>query len=92
MEKELEKNGPVLPGLSNFYLSGVWTTIGGLIRAVASGRHVVQFICRDDGRPFTASIDDTAPPPTQVVVPVPAQTPPAATAGGRPSLLTSQGA
>lgn len=81
MEQEMERNGPVLPGLSNFYLSGVWTTIGGLIRAVASGRHVVQFICRDDGRPFTATIDESAPPPTQIVVSAPDRT-----TGARPTL------
>ncbi|MER7267995.1 NAD(P)/FAD-dependent oxidoreductase [Micromonospora carbonacea] len=92
MEKELEKHGPVLPGLANFYLAGVWTTIGGLIRAAASGRHVVQFICRDDGRPFTAHVDDAAPPPTQVVVPVPAKSSPASAAEGHPSVLTRQGA
>ncbi|GGZ70847.1 hypothetical protein GCM10010371_33570 [Streptomyces subrutilus] len=70
IEQEINKNGPVLPGLSGFYLSGVWATIGGLIRAAAAGRHVVQFICRDDGREFTAGIDDTAPPPTHRVLPV----------------------
>ncbi|MBT2396398.1 NAD(P)/FAD-dependent oxidoreductase [Streptomyces sp. ISL-100] len=70
LEEEIKKNGPVLPGLENFYLSGVWATIGGLIRAAAAGRHVMQFICRDDGREFTASIDDSAPPPTHRIVPV----------------------
>ncbi|MGW8702355.1 phytoene desaturase family protein [Streptomyces eurythermus] len=70
VEKQIKRYGPALPGLKNFYLSGVWATTGGLIRAVAAGRHVVQFICRDDGREFTADIDDTAPPPTHVVIPV----------------------
>jgi hypothetical protein len=70
VEREMKRNGPVLPGLSDFYLSGVWATVGGLIRAAAAGRQVMQFICRDDGRPFTATIDDTAPPPTHVIVPV----------------------
>lgn len=70
MEELVKKNGPVLPGLSNFYLSGVWATTGGLIRAAGAGRQVMQFICRDDGRDFTASVDDTAPPPTHVLVPV----------------------
>ncbi|UED87321.1 phytoene desaturase family protein [Streptomyces profundus] len=70
LEKEINRNGPVLPGLANFYMSGVWVTVGGLIRAVAAGRQVVQFICRDDGREFTAEIDDHLPPPRQRVVPV----------------------
>lgn len=70
VEVEINKNGPVLPGLSNFYLAGVWVTVGGLIRAVASGRQVTQVICRDDGREFTASVDESAPPPTQVAIAV----------------------
>jgi hypothetical protein len=60
----------VLPGLSDFYLSGVWATTGGLIRAAAAGRHVMQFVCRDDGKAFTAHVDESAPPPTHVVIPV----------------------
>ncbi len=71
MEQQIKRHGPTLPGLHNFYLSGVWATTGGLIRAAAAGRHVLQFICRDDGRPFTAEIDESAALPTQVVVPVP---------------------
>ncbi|WP_437089803.1 phytoene desaturase family protein [Streptomyces sp. enrichment culture] len=70
LEKEVNKNGPVAPGLKDFYLSGTWSTIGGLIRAAAAGRHVMQFICRDDGVEFTADIDRTQPPPTQIVIPV----------------------
>jgi phytoene dehydrogenase-like protein len=70
MEKLIKQHGPALPGLQNFYLSGVWATTGGLIRAAAAGRHVMQFICRDDGRQFTASVDESAAPPTHVVVPV----------------------
>ncbi|MEV7776904.1 NAD(P)/FAD-dependent oxidoreductase [Kitasatospora sp. NPDC088351] len=70
VEEEIKKNGPVLPGLSDFYLSGVWATIGGLIRAAAAGRHVMQFVCRDDGREFTAEIDDSAPLPTHLILPV----------------------
>lgn len=70
MEELVKKNGPALPGLKNFYLSGVWATTGGLIRAAGAGRQVMQFICRDDGVDFTASVDTTAPPPTHVTVPV----------------------
>nr|AWO77089.1 NAD(P)/FAD-dependent oxidoreductase [Streptomyces sp.] len=70
MEKVVKKYGPALPGLANFYLSGVWATTGGLIRAAAAGRHVMQFVCRDDGRAFTAHIDASGPLPTHVVIPV----------------------
>lgn len=70
LEKVIKKHGPVLPGLENFYFSGVWATTGGLIRAAAAGRHVMQFICRDDDRPFRATIDTTAPFPTHTVIPV----------------------
>ncbi|MFE9248887.1 phytoene desaturase family protein [Streptomyces sp. NPDC007088] len=70
LEELVKKHGPGLPGLENFYQSGVWATTGGLIRAAAAGRHVMQFVCRDDGRAFTASVDDHAPPPTHLVIPV----------------------
>ncbi|MFJ4923685.1 phytoene desaturase family protein [Streptomyces sp. NPDC088725] len=86
LEEEIKRNGPVLPGLENFYLSGVWATIGGLIRAAAAGRHVMQFVCRDDGREFTASVDESAPPPTHLIVPV--GTPSAAPAVRAPRVST----
>jgi len=69
LEKEINKNGPMLPGLKNFYMSGVWVTSGGLIRAAVAGRHVMQFICKEDGKAFTAHLDDKAPLPTQAVIP-----------------------
>lgn len=69
LEEEVNKRGPVLPGLRNFYMSGVWVTSGGLIRAAAAGRHVMQFVCRDDGKRFTAHVDDFAASPTHVIVP-----------------------
>ncbi|WP_320782591.1 NAD(P)/FAD-dependent oxidoreductase [Streptomyces sp. CRN 30] len=68
MEEQVKKHGPALPGLRDFYLSGMWATTGGLIRAAAAGRQVVQFVCRDDGREFTAHVDDSAPPPTHTVI------------------------
>ncbi|MBD0734541.1 phytoene desaturase family protein [Streptomyces sp. CBMA29] len=66
VEEQIRKHGPGLPGLRNFYLSGVWATSGGLIRAAAAGRHVMQYVCRDDGRTFRAAVDESAPSPTQV--------------------------
>ncbi|WP_335936124.1 phytoene desaturase family protein [Streptomyces sp. PTD5-9] len=70
LETLIKKHGPGLPGLRDFYQSGVWATTGGLIRAAAAGRHVMQFVCRDDGLPFTASVDESGPPPTHRVIPV----------------------
>lgn len=67
LEEEVKRNGPGLPGLKNFYFSGVWATTGGLIRAAAAGRHVLQFICKDDAKVFQAHIDPQASPPTHVV-------------------------
>jgi hypothetical protein len=58
LEEEIKTNGPGLPGLKNFYLSGVWATTGGLIRAAAAGRHVAQFICADDKKTFVASVPE----------------------------------
>lgn len=77
LEELVKKHGPGLPGLADFYQSGVWATTGGLIRAAAAGRHVMQFVCRDDGVPFTASVDTSAPPPTHLVIPVGPQDGPA---------------
>lgn len=84
LEEQVKRHGPVLPGLQNFYLSGVWATTGGLIRAAAAGRQVMQFICRDDGKPFSASIDDSAPAPTHLVVPVGKPAPSTGRAAGFP--------
>lgn len=45
-----------LPGLAGFYMTGQWVNPGGgLPPAVSSGRHVIQLICREDGRRFVAS-------------------------------------
>jgi phytoene dehydrogenase-like protein len=63
------RHGPVLPGLRNLYVAEASAATGGLIRAAAAGRHVVQFICRDDRKRFTAWIEDSAAPPTHVIVP-----------------------
>ncbi|GLY03854.1 NAD(P)/FAD-dependent oxidoreductase [Actinoplanes sp. NBRC 101535] len=76
LEDLVKKYGPGMPGLANFYQSGVWATTGGLIRAAAAGRHVVQFVCKDDGKTFHAEIDDTLPPPEHIVVPVGPDMPP----------------
>jgi phytoene dehydrogenase-like protein len=43
----------VLPGLSNFYLTGHWVEPGGGVpNAFMSGRNIVQIICREDGKRF----------------------------------------
>ena len=45
-----------LPGLDRFHMIGQWTTPGGgLPPAVSGGRHVVQVICKRDGKRFVAT-------------------------------------
>ena len=58
VEHSVKKNGPKVPGLENFYMAGHWTTTGGLIRAASSGRHVIQYLCKDEAKPFKAYVGD----------------------------------
>ena len=45
-----------LPGLDNFYMAGQWVIPGGGVPpCLYSGRHVVQILCRRDGKPFSTS-------------------------------------
>ncbi len=45
-----------LPGLDNFHMIGQWTvTGGGLPPSVSGGRHVIQRICKKDGKRFVTS-------------------------------------
>jgi len=45
-----------LPGLANFYMVGQWIAPGGgLPPAVSTGRHVVQILCKEDGKTFSTS-------------------------------------
>lgn len=53
--------GMKLPGLKNFYMAGQWVSGGGLIRAASSGRFAVQFLCRDQKRPFQAWLAAESP-------------------------------
>jgi phytoene dehydrogenase-like protein len=42
-----------LPGLEDFYMAGQWVMPGGGVPpCLYSGRHIVQMLCRQDGRPF----------------------------------------
>jgi phytoene dehydrogenase-like protein len=63
------QRGAMVPGLRNLYVAEAAGATGGLIWAAAAGRHVVQWICRDDRKRFTAWIEDSAVPPTHVIVP-----------------------
>jgi phytoene dehydrogenase-like protein len=46
-----------LHGLGHFYMAGQWVEPGGsLPLAAASGRNVVQLICHEDGKTFTAGL------------------------------------
>jgi len=45
-----------LPGLDNFHMIGHWTTPGGgLPPAVSGGRHVIQLLCKQDGKRFVTT-------------------------------------
>ena len=52
----LKKFGMRLPGLDNFYMIGAWVSHGGMIRVVASGRHVIQTLCKRNRKPFHTHI------------------------------------
>ncbi|MER5360589.1 NAD(P)/FAD-dependent oxidoreductase [Streptomyces sp. NPDC002785] len=43
-----------LPGLRGFSMAGQWVGMGGLIRAASTGRFVVQYLCEELERGFTA--------------------------------------
>jgi phytoene dehydrogenase-like protein len=46
-----------LPGLGDFYMAGQWVMPGGGVPAcLYSGRHVVQMLCRKDGKRFSTSL------------------------------------
>ena len=45
-----------LPGLSDFYMVGQWTVpFSGTVMAALSGRQLLQWLCRQEGRPFMSS-------------------------------------
>jgi phytoene desaturase len=46
-----------LPGLAGFYMAGQWVMPGGGVPpCLYSGRHAVQLLCHQDGKPFTATL------------------------------------
>jgi phytoene dehydrogenase-like protein len=46
-----------LPGLGNFYTAGQWVFVGGGVSgAIASGRHVMQVVCKKTKRPFVTTV------------------------------------
>lgn len=53
-EKLVDDERMRLPGLRSFYMTGQWLGMSGLVRASASGRFVVQYLCQDEGREFKA--------------------------------------
>jgi phytoene dehydrogenase-like protein len=45
-----------LPGLENFYMAGQWVVPGGGVPpCFYSARHVIQILCKRDGKPFATS-------------------------------------
>ncbi|MFO1487763.1 MAG: NAD(P)/FAD-dependent oxidoreductase [Verrucomicrobiota bacterium] len=48
-----------LPGLENFYMAGQWIMPGGGVPpCLYSGRHVLQLLCKRDGKKFTTTLAD----------------------------------
>jgi phytoene dehydrogenase-like protein len=46
-----------LPGLDRFYMAGQWVFSGGGVSgATASGRHVMQVICKKDKKRFATTV------------------------------------
>ena len=46
----------MLPGLDNFYMAGQWVMPGGGVPpCFYSGRHVIQLLCKRDGKKFTTN-------------------------------------
>jgi phytoene dehydrogenase-like protein len=46
-----------LPGLSGFHMAGQWVMpVGGVPSCLYSGRHAVQLLCRQDGKPFLMAV------------------------------------
>ncbi len=52
LEKFQKQHGPTLPNLKNFYMAGQWSVTGGVTRAAATGRHAVQYICKETKQTF----------------------------------------
>jgi phytoene dehydrogenase-like protein len=53
----LEHVSKTLPGLAQFYMVGQWVEIGGgLPPAAFSGRHVIQILCKRDGKRFVTQV------------------------------------
>ena len=45
-----------LPGLSSFYMAGQWVMPGGGVpSSLYSGRHAVQLLCHEEGKPFSTA-------------------------------------
>ena len=56
-----------LPGLAGFFMAGQWVEPGGGVpTALMSGRQVVQLICAEDGRPFSADFRAATAAPAKV--------------------------
>jgi phytoene dehydrogenase-like protein len=52
-DKILETIPRTLPGLSNFYMAGQWTTPGGSVpTSLFSGRQLIEVLCNRDGKKF----------------------------------------
>jgi len=55
-----------LPGLSNFYMIGQWVQPGGgLPTGLMTGNHVIQILCKQDKKKFSASLPGKTDQPTR---------------------------
>ncbi len=46
-----------LPGLSNFFMAGQWTSPGGgVVPSLMTGRHAAMLLCKQDSRPFETAL------------------------------------
>jgi phytoene dehydrogenase-like protein len=52
-----KKIGMTLPGLEDFYLIGQWIVFGGMVRVVASGRHLIKALCQQDKKEFVSQLE-----------------------------------
>ncbi|NOX92552.1 MAG: NAD(P)/FAD-dependent oxidoreductase [Gammaproteobacteria bacterium] len=59
IENEIARLGGKLPNLTGFYMAGHWLGNGGVTRAAHSGRHVMQYICKDYKKPFIVKPKET---------------------------------
>jgi len=60
MQKKFRTIPKTLPGLDNFWLTGMWVQPpGGIPAAALSSKHVLQMLCKKDKKQFRSTVPDT---------------------------------